>query len=110
MPALIIQTNEDGSVSIAAPASIPDELMSDAEQVASLEEASQVVQDVLGTAGEQPAAGSEEAGPGEGAAEPQGAEQGEAQDNGGMPSAAMDAQAEAAMQQGFQNVRGAPRR
>lgn len=56
MPALIIEVRDDGSVLIAAPAQIPPELMADAQQVASVEEAAQVVTDVFGQAGEQQAA------------------------------------------------------
>ncbi len=90
MPALIIQTNEDGTVSIAAPQQIPPELLADAEQVASLDEAAQIVKDVLGAdqAGEQPA-GPDMVAP--------------------ASEAPPVADEEAAMEQGFRNVRGAPR-
>lgn len=93
MAVLIIQTNPDGSVSIAAPAQVPPELMADAEQVASVDEAAQVVQDVLGAEGAGPGAPMGEGGETatEEVAQPQ------AQDQ------------EAAMEQGFTNVRGARR-
>lgn len=92
MPALIIETQPDGSVRIAAPAQIPPELMADAEQVGSLDEAAQVVVDVLG------------------------AEQtGAPQEPGRVPDESVPGQSgdgdttESAMEQGFRNVRGAPR-
>ena len=87
MPALIIQTNEDGTVSIAAPAQIPQELLADAETVNSLEEAAQVLQDVLGA--EQTGEQAPPAAPG--GSGPQGEQP-------------MDP-----MEQGFRNVRGTPR-
>ena len=58
MPHLIIQTNEDGTVLIAAPQQIPPELMEGAESAESLEQAIQIAQEVLGaenTGGDQPA-------------------------------------------------------
>lgn len=99
MSALIIQTNEDGTVSIAAPAQIPPELLADAETVASLEEAAQIVQDVLGadmTGGKEQDAPMD-AGTGQLPTSEGGAPQAEAEDP------------DAAMEQGFTNVRGARR-
>lgn len=96
MPVLIIQTNPDGSVSIAAPAQVPPDLMADAETVASLDEAAQVLQDVLGA--EQAAPGEQQQDPGRVADE-------------SVPGQSGDGDVtEDAMAQGFQNVRGAPRR
>lgn len=96
MAALIIQTNPDGSVSIAAPTQIPPELMADAEQVESIEQAAQVLQDVLGAeqaGGTVPDESVDPAGSGDGTP----VKQQPAQDP------------EADMEQGFRNVRGAPR-
>jgi hypothetical protein len=91
MAVLIIQTNEDGTVSIAAPAQVPPELLADAEQVGSLDEAAQVLVDVLG------------AEPSELAKDPEGGE------TATEEVAAPQASTEDAMEQGFRNVRGAPR-
>jgi hypothetical protein len=92
MAVLILQTNPDGTVAVAAPAGpLPPELMADAEQAASLDEALTLVGEVLGAegegkpvTGEQPPAGASAAAP--------------ATDD-----------PEAAMQQGYANVRGQPR-
>lgn len=95
MPTLIIQTNEDGTVSIAAPAQVPPELMADAEQVESLEQAAQIVQDVLGA--EQTGSQGEQ----------MPAEPGQGQE--GQMQQPPEGDQEAAMEQGYRNVRGAPR-
>lgn len=90
MPTLIIEAY-DGRVRIAAPGQVPPEMMADAEEVSSLEEAAQLVIDVLG-----PEQGNSEQQPGDGASE-------EAAEPQGQPPQ------EDAMEQGFRNVRGAPR-
>ena len=93
MAVLIIQAHEDGTVAIAAPDQIPPELMPDAEQLAQVDEAAQIVKVVLGAdqtgadgAGNEEAAVSEES---------------------GTVAPAAPANEEAAMEQGFRNVRGA---
>ena len=84
MPHLIIQTNPDGTVLIAAPAQIPPELMEGAESAESLEQAAQIMQDVLGaeqtgegdpnSMGGEQAPNPQAAGAGEEGASPQGGE------------------------------------
>lgn len=103
MPCLIIETQPDGTVKIAAPAQVPPEMLADAETVESLEQAAQVMQDVLGA----------DQGSGR-AVEPDadqtgGAPDGDADNMGGAAQPAAEGAMDP-MEQGFRNVRGAPRR
>lgn len=71
MAILIIQTNEDGTAMVAAPAQVPPELLQDAVPAANLEEAMELAKGALGQT-----EGAEGAAPG--GMEGEGAEGGEA--------------------------------